>query len=207
MKDCVHMLHDLPDPDPDVPQPSSPPFSLPFGFARRDYALALRNIPTRDLLAEIEAGQWLALDLADVPGDSRAVAEIQLEGMVEELERRKRLLEARTHDPLRPRWPRPEPDLKVRVETVKARWPIARFCTELLGCDLEPAGPARWKTRCPLPGHDDKTPSFVVYERDDRAWCFGCGRGGDVIALTGLAVGLERFHDKLDRLEAEGGPP
>jgi len=179
--------------------------AFPFGHTRRDYALLLQRIPTKDLVAEIEVGQWLALDLAGVDGDSRAVAELQLEQMVNEIERRKRLLKARLDDPLRPTWPRPDHDLKARVEALKGRWPIAMFCRDLLGCDLEPAGSGRWKCRCPLPSHRDRTPSFLVFEGSDSAWCFGCGRGGDVLKLTQFVFGYERFHDALDRLEDEGG--
>ncbi len=178
---------------------------FPIGHSPRDYALLLQRIPTADLLSEIEAGQWLALDLADVPGDSRAVAELQLEGLVNELERRKRLLKARHDDPLAPRWPGPDRTLKTRVETVKTAWPIVRYCVDLLGCDLQPAGSGKWKCRCPLPGHEDMTPSFIVYEASDSSWCFGCQRGGDVIALTKFAHGYERFTDALDHLEATGG--
>lgn len=32
---------------------------------------------------------------------------------------------------------------------------------------------------CPI--HDDRTPSFYIYEGDRRWHCFGCGRGGDVL--------------------------
>lgn len=42
----------------------------------------------------------------------------------------------------------------------------------------------RWVGLCPLPDHDEKTPSFTVYEEDERGWyCYGCKRGGDVLDL------------------------
>ncbi len=181
----------------------------PFSASRRDYELALQNIPARDLRAEIETAQRLALEMADDrrPGGNRAVAEIQLEALVTEWERRKRLWKSSAGDPLRPAWPACNPDLQTRVEAVKAAWPIERFCRELLACELLPAGRHRWKAHCPLPGHDDHRPSFVVYGDDDRGWCFGCSRGGDVISLTGYVCGLERFYDRLERLEQESGIP
>ena len=43
--------------------------------------------------------------------------------------------------------------------------------------------------RCPLPGHDDKTPSFYVYPETGSFWCFGCQRGGDVVHLAAHAWG------------------
>lgn len=188
-----------------IPKAGALPASLyPFGGSERSYRLVLQAIPTRDLQAEIEAARWLALDVA---GDSvhRQVAEYQLEALVDELLRRQRLLEASTRDPLRPVWPRPDADLRARVEAIKAAWPIERFCTVLLGATLHSAGRNRWRAACPLRGHDDRTPSFMVYGDDDRAWCFGCNRGGDVIALTGYALGLSRFYDRLEHLERQAG--
>jgi DNA primase len=39
--------------------------------------------------------------------------------------------------------------------------------------------------RCPLPDHEDRTPSFYIYPGDigGRWWCYGCSRGGDVIDM------------------------
>ena len=49
--------------------------------------------------------------------------------------------------------------------------------------NLEPFGGKAWFTgRCPLPDHEDKTPSFYIYP-PDRYWCYECGRGGDVVDL------------------------
>ncbi len=39
-----------------------------------------------------------------------------------------------------------------------------------------------WVGRCPLPDHEDRTPSFYVYP-PGRWWCYGCSRGGDVVDL------------------------
>jgi hypothetical protein len=55
---------------------------------------------------------------------------------------------------------------------------VARLYT-----DLEPLGGRAWFTgRCPLPDHEDKTPSFYIYP-PGRFHCYGCGRGGDVVDL------------------------
>jgi hypothetical protein len=43
-------------------------------------------------------------------------------------------------------------------------------------------GKAYFDGRCPLPDHEDKSPSFYIYP-PGRYWCFGCGRGGDVVDL------------------------
>lgn len=49
--------------------------------------------------------------------------------------------------------------------------------------------------RCPLPGHDDSTPSFNLWDAGEdgvpRRWgCFGCGRKGDVVDLVAELEGL-----------------
>jgi hypothetical protein len=48
------------------------------------------------------------------------------------------------------------------------------------------AGAARWTRRCILPGHEDKNPSFVVFEDTDSFYCFACQIGGDAITLEKL---------------------
>jgi DNA primase len=42
----------------------------------------------------------------------------------------------------------------------------------------------RWVARCPLPQHEDRSPSFTVYPETDSFFCFGCLVGGDVIELA-----------------------
>jgi DNA primase len=37
---------------------------------------------------------------------------------------------------------------------------------------------ANYKAVCPFPGHNEKTPSFVVSPSKQLAYCFGCHRGG-----------------------------
>jgi DNA primase len=43
------------------------------------------------------------------------------------------------------------------------------------------------KGRCPLPDHEDRTPSFYCYPNGGGFyaswWCFGCDSGGDVVDL------------------------
>jgi DNA primase len=51
----------------------------------------------------------------------------------------------------------------------------------------------RWEARCPLPGHEDRTPSFTVYTKTNSWFCFGaCLRGGDVVDLAAAAWGYGR---------------
>jgi DNA primase len=55
---------------------------------------------------------------------------------------------------------------------------VARRYTE-----VRSLGGRAWFTgRCALPDHEDKTHSFYIYP-PGRWWCYGCGRGGDVVDL------------------------
>jgi DNA primase len=49
---------------------------------------------------------------------------------------------------------------------------------------------ARWVALCPLPGHDERTPSFMVFPEQNSWYCFGaCQRGGDVVDLAAATWG------------------
>jgi hypothetical protein len=50
----------------------------------------------------------------------------------------------------------------------------------------------KWVARCPLPDHDDRTPSFTVYPSDRGFFCYGCLHGGDVVTLAQQAWGIDR---------------
>ena len=43
---------------------------------------------------------------------------------------------------------------------------------------------------CCCPFHDEKTPSMKLYERDNKYYCFGCGKSGDGIDLCAGLTGL-----------------
>src|SRR5512146_1016832 len=47
---------------------------------------------------------------------------------------------------------------------------------------LRRASGSRDTGRCP--GHEEKTPSFSVNPVDKLYYCFGCGKGGDVISFV-----------------------
>lgn len=95
------------------------------------------------------------------------------------------------------------------LETVKAAVPIIDEADLLCG----PAGARtglrrvgdRWVGSCPLPGHEDKTPSFTVYPDDEHFHCYGCGAHGDVLDLHQLAHGYaEKWEAMVSLAEARG---
>ena len=40
---------------------------------------------------------------------------------------------------------------------------------------------------CPL--HNEKSPSFYIYKKENRCWCYGCNQGGDSISFIRLLNG------------------
>jgi hypothetical protein len=50
----------------------------------------------------------------------------------------------------------------------------------------------QWTALCPLPDHQERTPSFTVDPAKDVWWCFGCLRGGDVVELARFAWGYDK---------------
>jgi hypothetical protein len=59
--------------------------------------------------------------------------------------------------------------------------------------------------RCPLPDHADNTPSFTVWPASDSWWCFGCGRGSDVVDLYFHLHGCSEAWEALVGLSLERG--
>jgi DNA primase len=48
---------------------------------------------------------------------------------------------------------------------------------------------SRWTGRCPF--HEERTPSFSVNAADKLFYCFGCGKGGDLITFVKETEGLD----------------
>ena len=76
------------------------------------------------------------------------------------------------------------------IEEAKAEVPTVELARRLCG-EMRQVG-ARWVARCPLPGHDDRTPSFTVFAETNSWYCFGaCQEGGDVVDLASHAWGID----------------
>jgi hypothetical protein len=71
--------------------------------------------------------------------------------------------------------------------------------------DLQTFGGQAWFTgRCPLPDHEDKTPSFYIYP-PGRYWCYGCNRGGDVVDLEFFCGDYGELWEAMIALSLEYG--
>jgi DNA primase len=82
---------------------------------------------------------------------------------------------------------------RIKEESVRAAVDAAEMVEVVNGrTQLRKAG-ARYVGRCPF--HEERTPSFSVNPQDKLFYCFGCGKGGDVITFV-------RDTEQLDFAEA-----
>ncbi len=84
------------------------------------------------------------------------------------------------------------------IEGLRERYPIESVIAQYT--TLRQVGRVL-KGRCPLPGHRDRNPSFVVYVDDQHFYCFGCDQSGDVFKFLQLVEHLN-FSDAVERLES-----
>ncbi len=95
---------------------------------------------------------------------------------------------------------RPRSLSRAEIQAIRARHPIEEVIAAYV--ELRPAG-RRLVARCPLPGHEDASPSFSVYPEEQHFYCYGCNRGGDVFAFLQLVEGSS-FREAVERLESNG---
>ena len=175
----------------------------------RSHPNRYRDTTTAAILTEAEAWLW---DLTEIdadhaadptswnyPAESRAFALAAIEDADAELARRDRL---RCH-PSAPAWPGRWADRRAELDAIKAALPLPRFLEELCGVRLERRG-RQLVGRCPLPGHDETTPSFFVHPEKGVAYCFGCHRGGDLFAIATHMTG-GAFPEVVRSLAAKAG--
>jgi hypothetical protein len=96
-------------------------------------------------------------------------------------------------------------DLRWEIDEAKRRLPLPSLMQRLrLGAH------AKKSARCPFHGHDDKHPSFSVFQGEDGFWhynCFSkCGEGDEIMFLRKLK-GLSMTKAMSLYLEMAGFPP
>jgi hypothetical protein len=81
---------------------------------------------------------------------------------------------------------------KTIIEAAKEKVPTIDLADLLCGpAQMRRIG-AEWVVQCPLPDHEDKTPSFTVNPEKNLWFCHGCIRGGDVVELARYAWGYDK---------------
>ena len=81
---------------------------------------------------------------------------------------------------------------KTVIEAAKEKVPTIDLADLLCGPGQMRRIGAEWVARCPLPDHEDKTPSFTVNPDKNVCFCHGCLRGGDVVELARYAWGYDK---------------
>ncbi|MFC1655915.1 DNA primase [Patescibacteria group bacterium] len=85
------------------------------------------------------------------------------------------------------------------VSEIKSRLNIEDVVAQYV--QLKPAG-RNLKGLCPF--HQEKTPSFMVSPEKELAYCFGCHKGGDMIAFVQEVEGIE-FKEAVNILAEKCG--
>ncbi len=73
------------------------------------------------------------------------------------------------------------------IDAAKEAVPVIDLADRLCGPGGLRRGGKEWAGRCPLPDHEDRSPSFTVNTEKNVWFCHGCLRGGDVVELYRLA--------------------
>ena len=104
-----------------------------------------------------------------------------------------------------------ERDLERRTEIdrIKASNDIATLASTVCGVSLNGSdGSPTRQGICPFPAHKEKNASFTIYGRNQSFYCFGCQRGGDVIALLRhMSDPPLPFAEAIERLGAASHTP
>jgi DNA primase len=70
------------------------------------------------------------------------------------------------------------------LDELKRQIPLMGYLQAHDWSPVRPLSNGRWMGLCPL--HEDHRPSFLVDTNKDLFYCYGCGRGGDVIRFAEL---------------------
>ncbi len=76
---------------------------------------------------------------------------------------------------------------------VKAQTELKRLVEEITQVPMKQVGANQYRTLCPLPGHQEETPSFNIYD-NRRFRCYGCGKHGDALDFLRETKGMS-FHE------------
>lgn len=88
-------------------------------------------------------------------------------------------------------------------ELIKSKVTIEQTAN-LLGMKLIKRGKDLF-SQCPYPDHTEKSPSFTLGgSKDDKFYCFGCGRFGDIFDLTSIVLSMDKQQSLIWLAEQSG---
>jgi hypothetical protein len=170
----------------------------------------VRGLSTPQLVIEIESNRWSLGEIDDCPeaiewtATSREWTVWRLRALNEELSTRRRIAAANAEGS--PAFSRDPIEMKNELEEIKRRVDLCNY-VEIFGrVRLEKRGKELWSC-CPLPGHEEETPSFHVDPEKQLFHCFGCNRGGDLFEFARQIHQEAHFYVLLPALRALAGMP
>jgi hypothetical protein len=78
------------------------------------------------------------------------------------------------------------------IDAAKEAVPVIDLADRLCGPGSLRRVGKEWVGRCPLPNHEDRSPSFTANPEKNLFFCHGCLQGGDVVELARLAWGYDQ---------------
>ena len=94
-----------------------------------------------------------------------------------------------------------EVSLSTQIDAILSGKSIVEFLAARGHSPVREMGRGRFSYTCPLPGHAETKPSFVVYadSTPQSSWCYGCSRGGNIVKLLCHFEDIS-FSESLRRL-------
>ena len=87
------------------------------------------------------------------------------------------------------------------IEELANNTSIIDFMEKEFSSDFIYSKNSAWaNTNCPMPNHEDNSPSFGVNTESNRYHCFGCGETGDIINLIKNVEGLNFAENIIEDL-------
>lgn len=90
------------------------------------------------------------------------------------------------------------------IEDLAVTINIANYMEDEYDSNFHPSTNNWLNTNCPLPNHEDNSPSFGVNSESNKYHCFGCGATGNIINLVQFVEGLT-FVETIQKLSAYSG--
>ena len=185
-------------------------------LARKQYQRADPHFygeSTEDLLKRLSDYRQDRLDTLEDPSlaestrdNTLRLLEVWMAPIIRELKRRHDQLQRHKNDPHAGTWPEPRQYEKTvhLAQELKRAIPLSVYIHYVFPTvELRKHG-TYWQGHCPYPNHEDKSPSFTVYQ--ERFFeCYGCGQKDDIFTLVSLVDGLERFDDAVTSLALWAG--
>ena len=92
--------------------------------------------------------------------------------------------------------------MTIDLDTIKLQYPLIDVVEAFAGPGKRSGSVVVWN--CPLPGHDEKTPSFKISDSNpNRYHCYGCGKNGDIFQWVKEQYNITNFLEAVKHYTGE----